>query len=72
MSFIKKIIVFFKRKFKNKNSKKLLVSSEKKNNKEDFRKSLTVNTKYKKEKINKVSTLTCTGDGLGIENKISY
>ena len=28
--------------------------------------------KYKKEKINKVSTLTCTGDGLGIENKISY
>ena len=72
MSFIKRIIVFFKRKFKNKNSKKLLVSSEKNNNKEDFRKSLTVKTKYKKEKINKVSTLTCTGDGLGIENNICY
>lgn len=36
MSFIKRIIVFFKRKFKDKNSKKLLVSSEKNNNKEDF------------------------------------
>ena len=44
------------------------IDNESKNNK--FKKTLKVNTS--KTKKTKIETLTCYGDGLGIQKKMSY
>ena len=73
MNFIKKIYLFFKnilRKEKN----TLLLEAFKDNNQEEkklkFFSELRIDSKNKKKK--KVETLTCIGDGLGIQGKINY
>lgn len=74
MSFIKKTILFFKMLFsKESRIKKIEESTEKKikSNYKDFENSLKVDITQKKRK-KKVETLTCFGDGLGIQNKISF
>lgn len=72
MNVIKNIISFFKKLF-NKNDIKMIeaplqiVNSEEKN---DFINSLKVNISQRIKK--KVETLTCFGDGLGIQTKMKY
>lgn len=74
MDFIKKIFLRFKRLFNKENNTKMIdvpIKDFEKNNRINFINSLNVNA-VKKYKKNKVETLTCFGDGLGIQNKISY
>lgn len=74
MSFIKNVILFFKRLFSKESSiKKIEESTEKKikSNYKDFENSLKVDITQKNRK-KKVETLTCFGDGLGIQTKISF
>lgn len=69
MNVIKKIILFTKNIFVKQNKIKMLNSPKHDVNQEgktDFIKSLKINT------IRKIETLTCEGDGLGIQKKISY
>lgn len=74
MNILKKVIRFFERIFNKENSVKMIdapVENLKKDNKSDFLDSLKVDVvlKHKKKKI---ETLTCIGDGLGIQTKIGY
>lgn len=71
MNIIKKIISFLNNIFHRDNNVKMLgkpVIEEKGTN--SFLENLKVSIKERKNK--KVETLTCTGDGLGIQNKIEY
>lgn len=73
MNVIKSIISFFKRLFNSKNNIKMIeapVKSVNEENKNNFINSLKVNMSLKLKK--KVETLTCFGDGLGIQTKIKY
>lgn len=74
MNIIKKIVSFIKNIFikpnevKTISEPKICVDQNKKN---AFIKSLKVTTPTKKYKP-KIETLICPGDGLGIQNKITY
>lgn len=70
MKYIKKIWTFIKKIiYKESNIKMLETPSEKveSSDKDKFKSSLKITMKKKK-----VETLTCVGDGLGIQNGISY
>lgn len=74
MNFIKNIVLFFKKILKKQNNIKMLNMPEKKieeKKKNDFINSLKVHIE-KKHKKKKVETLTCFGDGLGIQTQIDY
>ena len=74
MNIIKKIIIFFKNKICKKNNLKMIDSAKDFKQKED-QKSFVASLKIEKipnPKKKKVETLVSPGDGLGIENKISY
>ena len=74
MSFIKRIFLFFKNIFNKQEEVKRIQEPNdniKQDKKEHFIESLKTNNTEKKTK-KKVETLTCNGDGLGIQKKISY
>ena len=74
MNVIKKIILFTKNIFVKQNKIEMLNSPKHDVNQEgktDFIKSLKINT-IRKIANKKIETLTCEGDGLGIQKKISY
>lgn len=74
MNIIKNIILFFKKIFNGKNNIKMIeapLDSLSKEDKNHFINSLKVNI-VQKHKKNKVETLTCFGDGLGIQTKMTY
>ena len=74
MNLIKNTINFFKNLFYKDNDIKMIEAPQEylnNKNKENFLKSLKVNIIPKKKK-KKVETLTCFGDGLGIQNKMTY
>lgn len=74
MNIFKNIISFFKKIFNKENNIKMIeapVQEIKKKDKASFMNSLKVNIVQKRKK-KKIETLTCFGDGLGIQNKISY
>ena len=64
--------MFFKKIFSNKSKTKMLDSSMEpiqKEDRKDFANSLKIATKKHKAEI---ETLVCVGDGLGIQNKMSF
>jgi hypothetical protein len=67
------MLVFFKKIFVKKEEIKTLQApvNVEKETKNDFIKSLKVNIALKTHK-NKVETLVCEGDGLGIQKKITF
>lgn len=72
MKYIKKIWTFIKKIiYKESNIKMLETPIEKveSSDKDKFKNSLKVKITMKKKKV---ETLTCVGDGLGIQNGISY
>lgn len=73
MKYFKDIISFFKKIF-NKTEKIEMIDESKTNvsheDRKDFINSLKVNILQNKKQ--KVETMTCFGDGLGIQTKISY
>ena len=69
MNFFKKLYLFFKKRLNKKDNIKMISAPIIKENKENFINSLKVNP-IKKQK--KVESLTCVGDGLGIQTKITY
>ena len=74
MNIIKKMLLFIKNKFANHNEVKELQEpkvSQEQDRKTAFIESLKTAATDKKEK-KKVETLTCDGDGLGIQNKITF
>lgn len=74
MNIIKKIILSIKNMFTKQDKVKKLADPEiivKEDTKGNFVESLKVTTPPPTAK-NKVETLTCEGDGLGIQKKISY
>ena len=71
MKIIKNIISFLKRVFNKKNNINLIEAPRERDNKINFKNSLKVATTQNNKK-QKVETLTCFGDGLGIQTKISY
>jgi hypothetical protein len=74
MSIIEKIISFFKNKFYKKNKIKMLsISQDAKSmeSKNNFVNSLKISLPEKNNQ-KRIETLTCVGDGLGIQNKIIY
>jgi len=74
MKFIRNIIAFFKDVFHKKNDIKMIeapIENLKQDNKTSFMNSLNLNLQQKKKK-KKIETLTCFGDGLGMQNKITY
>lgn len=74
MSIIEKIILFFKNKFYKKNKIKMLskpLDTKSIKNKNNFVNSLKFSLPEKNNK-KRIETLTCVGDGLGIQNKIIY
>lgn len=74
MSIIEKIILFFKNKFYKKNKIKMLskpLDTKSIKNKSNFVNSLKFSLPEKNNK-KRIETLTCVGDGLGIQNKIIY
>lgn len=73
MNIIKGIISFIKRLFSGKDDIKMIeapVNTIDKEDKNNFINSLKINMVLKSKK--KVETLTCFGDGLGIQTKIKY
>lgn len=73
MGIIKKIIQIIKKKFNKTSNTDML--DEGINNLQDDKKAEYINAlkvKIGNRKKRKVETLTCVGDGLGIQNKISY
>ena len=75
MNFIKEILQFFKRIF-NKEKQPLLLNGHNDVKKDDTRTEFIENLKTgvntSTPKTAKVETLICVGDGLGIQNKISF
>ena len=74
MKFIKNILRFFRNIFHKENDIKMIeapIQNLKEDNKISFLNSLKVNIEQKKKK-KKIETLTCFGDGLGMQNKITY
>ena len=74
MNIIKKMISYIKDVFlENKEVKKIEAPKQVKiqNKEKDFNESLKVNITEKKNE-NEIETLICNGDGLGIQNKISW
>lgn len=76
MDFIKNIIQYFKKIFSKQETLQLLEAPPKQeyikiDQKQEFLKSLKVKIPKKKIK-SKVETLICEGDGMGIQNKMSY
>lgn len=71
MNLIKRVILFFKKLLNKEESIKMIEEPIKKDDKIDFINSLKVDTEQKHKK-KKVETLTCVGDGLGIQTKIEY
>lgn len=72
MSFIKSILLLFNKIFKKESNMKMLEEPAKEETlkkKSIFMDSLKVNIIKKKKEVR---TLTCTGDGLGIQTKITY
>lgn len=72
MIFIKKIVIFFKNIFQKKVSVKMIeapVNPIINDNRKNFIQSLRINMAEKSKK--KIETLTCFGDGLGIQKKLS-
>lgn len=73
MNKVEKIVLFFKKLWNRKNNKKMIrpaKSEETKENQKAFIDSLKI--EKKKPEKRKVETLICPGDGLGIQNKITY
>lgn len=74
MNFIKNMFLFFKKIFNKEDNMKTIetpVKTVEEQEKTNFANSLKVdNAKEKKKK--EVETLICVGDGLGIQNKISF
>ena len=74
MKFIKKTIFFIKKLFNKGNTPKMIeepIDKCKNDEKVNFIDSLKINVMQNKKR-NKVDTLICFGDGLGIQDKISY
>ena len=74
MNFIKKVISFIKELFNKENIPKMIeapTENPKNDEKVNFINSLKVNI-MQNQKRNKIETLICFGDGLGIQDKISY
>ena len=74
MKGIEKIIHFFKNRLNKKDKKKRLNPPQPqivKENQEEFMDSLKIEKKEEAKK-RKIETLTCPGDGLGIQHKINY
>ena len=73
MSFIKRICSFFKKVFNKKDDIKMIEQPIKKDLSEEKNKFIdSIKINIVKNKKRKVETLTCFGDGLGIQTKISY
>ena len=79
MKLFKKIFAFFDRVFNKKEQVELLNSNvkesnnlEENNNKNEFKDILKVKSTKTYIKKKKIETLVSVGDGLGIQNKISY
>ncbi len=73
MNIIRKVILFIKNIFAKQNEVKKLTEPrivENKDKKESFIESLKITT-IQKETKKRVETLTCNGDGLGIQRKIT-
>lgn len=73
MKWIINIFLFFKKIFYHEEQIKMIdgsVTTETGDNKTNFLNSIKVNLVEKKRK--RVETLTCVGDGLGIQKKIEY
>ena len=72
MKIIDKIISFFEKIFSRSKKETKMISAPKeiKEEKEEFINSLKVNIKEKRK--NKVETLLCYGDGLGIKEPMKY
>ena len=68
MNLINRIVNFIKSKFTKNDKPKALekTNHEEAQEKTGFKESLSINSK------NNVETLICPGDGLGIQNKISF
>ena len=68
-----RIIEFFKRLFSRKKQKLIAEPKEErlKANKDKFLNSIKVEAQEKTKK-NKIKTMICDGDGLGISNKMTY
>lgn len=74
MKFIKKVIFFIKDLLNKEKAPKMIEAptyNSKNDDKVKFLNSLKVNLMQNKKR-NKVDTLICFGDGLGIQDKISY
>lgn len=74
MNWIRKLYCFLKTIFNKESTVKLIgapIEPIKKLDKNNFKNSLRVNTLFSNQK-KKVETLTCLGDGLGIQTKISF
>ena len=69
MNIIKNIILFFKNIFNKQEDVKLLEAPKQVISKDNFIQSLRTTITEKKEK--KIETLICSGNGLGIQKKIS-
>lgn len=70
MKLIKNIIIFFKKILKKEETKMLEAPTNNNEDKINFLNSLKANIVKKRK--NKVETLICEGDGLGIKKKIEY
>lgn len=72
MNYLKKVFSFFHNLFYKKEVKMIEapIANSSTNEKNEFIQSLRVNVK-KSKKSKRIETLTCVGDGLGIQNKIT-
>lgn len=69
MNFFKKLYLFLKKILNKKDDIKMIVAPTIEESKENFINSLKVEPKKSKKKV---ESLTCIGDGLGIQTKMSY
>ena len=69
INFFKKLYLFFKKRLNKKDNIKMISAPIIKESKENFINSLKVQPNENKKKV---ESLTCVGDGLGIQSKITY
>lgn len=71
MKLVKDVILFFKKLFNREYSTKMIEASVEKEDNTNFINSLKVDIEQKQNE-KKVETLICFGDGLGIQDKMTY
>lgn len=69
MNFFKKFYLFLKKRLNKKEDIRMIAAPTIEESKENFINSLKVKPKKNKKKV---ESLTCIGDGLGIQTKMSY